>query len=806
MKKTFALTTVFVLLFFCAFAQSKLSITGLVKDSAGTRPLPFATVELFAKNNTAQPLRSTLTTDKGAFTLAADTGSFYLVVSHSGFADFQKSIQVTGSNIELGEIVMSTKAKAMDGIVIRARKPMVEQTDDKLVYNVESDPNAKTESALDLLRKTPFVSVDGENNVTVNGQSNFRVLLNGRETAMFAANVKEALKSFPGSAIVKIEVITSPSAKYDAEGVGGVINIITKKKISGYNGSVNLWGTQVGWYNVNTNFSAKFGKVGVTLNYGAGGTFKDVLGRSRMVTTPVNQTAFTQRVLQGSRLMRNFWNFGNAEVSWELDTLRTLSFYGNVSGGWNRHKLDQVITTSFVNAPDDVSHFDLFSRNQYPTNSVGADFIRKFSSNKEKEWSIRLNTEFGNSNTFLNSVMDNEMVPDRYVINNSVAKNIQYTVQTDYVLPLKNNQKLEGGLKAIFRDAHSNFQSRQRSTATEDYKVATDNTDFFQYNQNVYGAYGSYSFKKDKSTFRLGARVEHTTTDGDFASATTRVKQAYTNLLPNIQMTTRFSNAFTLVLNYSDRIQRPFIFNLNPFRNNNDPKNISFGNPNLDPQVIHTLSVQTRLSKGGTFAGITFTGSYSNNMIVQYASYDAATGVTSTTSGNFGEEIGIGANGNFSTKIGEKWSFFANGGVRYSRIRNKMMPSQVGSGYGGNANINSTYTINKRFNLSGYWGFFRAPITIQTTYPLNLWYGLNVGYKFFNEKLTVSGGVSNFFQKDRDFVTRTIDPAFTYTSTSTMPFRGFSISVNWSFGKLSENVSKKKGVNNDDLLGGGNGN
>jgi hypothetical protein len=191
-------------------------------------------------------------------------------------------------------------------------------------------------------------------------------------------------------------------------------------------------------------------------------------------------------------------------------------------------------------------------------------------------------------------------------------------------------------------------------------------------------------------------------------------------------------------------------------------------------------------------------------MIVQYATYDRTTGVTTTTSGNVGEEMGFSANGNINTKITKDWTVFVNGNIRYSRIKNKMMPSQIGSGYGGNANLNSTYTINKRFYISSYAGFFRAPIALQTTYPLNLWYGIQGGYKFMGEKLSVSFGLSNFFEKDRDFITRTVDPAFTFTSTSTMPFRGFSFSVNWSFGKLSENVSKKKGVQNDDLLSSGN--
>lgn len=781
-----------------AGAQKANSIAGAVQDSSG-KPLVYATVELFGKQPGATALKVVSTNDKGAYRFQqVDTGSYRIIISHTGYTEISQEVRVNGSPVELSPTRLQPASRAMQGVVVTARKPLIEQSDDKIIFNVEADPTSKTESAIDILRKTPFVSVDGENNIQVNGQTNFRVLLNGRETAMFAQNVKEALKGFPGALITKIEVITTPSAKYDAEGVGGIINIITKKKVVGYNGSLNTWYTNIGWYNVNANFSAKFGKVGMTLNYGAGGGV-NVEGRNRTQTIPLVPSPFTSRLLLGNRNMTNFWNFGNAEVNWELDTLNTVSFYGNVSGGWNRNRLSQTITTAY-NTGDSVSLFNLESRNEYPTNSVGADYIRKFSSHKEKEFSIRLNTEFGNSNSFLNSFMDNEQVLDRYVINNSEAKNVQYTLQSDYILPLKGTLKLETGLKGIFRRAHSDFESLVRTNSVEDYKLSRENTDFFEYDQNVYSGYGSFSMKKGKTTFRLGGRVEHTTVRGNFDSSGRAVKQDYTNLLPNLQATTRISNAFTMVTTYSQRIQRPFIHNLNPFRNNNDPKNISFGNPDLEPQVIHSLSVQTRLNKGGTFAGLTFTGSYSDNMIVQYSSFDSLTGVTSTTSGNIGKEVGVSANGNISAKITPSWSVFINGNLRWSYVRNRLMPSQTNSGFGGNANMNTTYTINKRFNVSSYAGFFRNAVTIQTRYPLNLWYGIGAGYKFFNEKLTATLGLSNFFEKERDFSTVTRDPAFEFTSTSTMPFRGFSIALSWSFGKLTENVSKKKGVSNDDLL------
>jgi hypothetical protein len=206
--------------------------------------------------------------------------------------------------------------------------------------------------------------------------------------------------------------------------------------------------------------------------------------------------------------------------------------------------------------------------------------------------------------------------------------------------------------------------------------------------------------------------------------------------------------------------------------------------------------------KGRTFAGITFTGSYSDNMIVQYSTFDAAKGITYTPSDNVGKDFSLSAQGNFNTKINNNWSVFLNGNVRYNRIENRLMKGQVNSGISGNANLNTSYAIGKFFTMSGYAGFFRAPVTIQTSYPLNIWYGIHAGYKLFNEKITASAGISNFFEKERDWQLRTIDPAFEYVSTTTSPFRALSFSITWNFGKLSESVSKKKGVSNDDLIGG----
>ncbi len=803
--KQHVLTILFILLIttvFAAPADKKITVSGTVKDSS-QKSLAYATITLFKKDQSQQPYKITYTNDKGSFKIAdIDTGVYKLLITYTGYEDKQQEVAITTEAIDLGAIQLSPASAKLQGVVVTAKRPLIEQADDKIVFNVENDPATKTETAIDILRKTPFVSVDGENNIQVNGQSNFKVLLNGRETAMFAQNVKEALKGFPGALITKIEVITSPGAKYDAEGIGGIINIITKKKMKGYNGSINTYATTNRFANINTNLSLKSGKFGATVYYGAGGNY-NMPGRSRTETTPYVSSIFTKRTLEGARRQSNFWNFGNGEVNYEIDSVRTLSAYANVSGGSNKQVLNQTVTTDFASAPSTTSYYDLSSRNEYPTKSIGTDFIRKYSTNSEREFSIRLNGEFGNSNTFSNSVQDNQTT-DRYISNKSVAVNRQYTMQSDYIHPLQNSQKLEGGVKAIIRRASSDFNSLIKYNSHEDFKVNPTNTDNFDYKQDVYSAYGTYSFKLKKTTLRLGARVEHTVVDGNFSSSSTKVKQSYTSILPNIQSTTKLNNTTTMVLSYGKRLQRPFIWNLNPFVNNNDSLYISYGNPGLDPQTIHNVSAQARFAMGQNFAGLTLSGSYSDDMIVQYSTFNQATGVTSTTSENLGEEMQVSLNANLTLKPNKDWSIFLNGNIRYNKVNNKAIAGMSNSGVGGNANLNTSYTINKRFNVSGYAGFWRSPVSIQFTYPLNTWYGVNFGYKMFKEKLNVSVGAAGMFEKNRNYKMIIRDPNFQTVTTSTFPFRGLAMALTWNFGKLTENVSKKKGVNNDDLIGGGN--
>jgi hypothetical protein len=781
------------------FAQIKLKLSGSVADSS--KPLAFVTVRLFKPNNKA-PLQTTLSAENGRYELnKPDTGNYILSFTHTGFAEKQIRISVApgAGDQSVGPIQLIKSTGVLKEVVVTSSRPMVEQSDDKIVLNVEDDPANKTETAIDILRKTPFVSVDGEDNVKVNGKSNFKVLLNGRETSMFARNIREALRGFPGALISKIEVITNPSAKYDGEGIGGLINIITKKKVAGYNGTITSFSRtsdQMQAFSVNGN--AKFGKFGISAFFNKGFS-QPVKQGNYSVTIPNDKSFYAKRTLDGEQYANYNWSFGNAELSYEIDSLNTISLYTNIDGFGSRNESDQVITTDFTGSPSTTSYYSLDNKGKNPGVNIGSDFIKHFKSNKEREFSLRFLGEFGKNDAELNSVQDNPGT-DRYLINNSYAVNNQYTIQADNIIPLTKTTRLEGGIKAILRRANSDFQSQVKYGESESYKTNLSNTDYFQYQQDVLSLYSMYSVKLKKSSFRLGARVEYTSVDGDFVTSKTQVKNDYATFLPNLQFTTRVSKIATMVFSYTKRLQRPYIYDLNPFEFNNDSLNVTSGNPDLDPQTLHALGASIRFSSGNTFAGINLEGSYSNNKILQYSFFDPQTGITKTTSLNIGREIQSALNVNFSTKLTSRWALNVNGSLRYATVRNNADKTQSNSGFGCNIGMSSNYRFTSKFTISTFLGFWQEPQTIQTTYPFNIWHNFAFNYKILKEKVLISLRGVNVYEKTRDFKTVTKDRNFYSENIITQIRRGVVLAVTWNFGKLSENVSKKKGVTNDDQL------
>jgi outer membrane cobalamin receptor len=780
--------------FICSSAQ-EFTVKGKLVDSASSKPVPDATINF---QEPAKKISKTLVSGQdGAFQTKLAPGNYIVMITHTSFRKKGKHLTVTGEDVDLGTIQIVTIAKNLAGVTVTAARPMVEQQGDRLVYNVEDDPSAKSESASDILRKTPYVTVDGEGAIQVNGQTNFKVLLNGRETALFSQNVKDALKGFPGATISKIEVITSPSAKYDAEGVGGIINIITKKKLAGYNGTVNTNFRSTGDIGGGMNFNLKTGKLGISAMYNT--MRNDGLRTDQMaITTPVNPMAFKRREVGGDRETELFFQQANLELSYDLDSNHTLVVYGNLGKHRNEAENNYSINTLFSNGTSTLSPYILQTRMAMPTHGFGSDFIRKYKGKPQKELTFRFNASFNKQHSYNYSEQDIGSAT-RYLLNDGEAFNSEYTIQGDLIEPINKTTRLETGVKGILRSAYSDFESQVRFNKADPYQVDPYNTNRFSYSQNVYGGYVSLNKTIKTLNARAGLRIEHTEVDGDFKSTNTVVQQQYTDLIPNLMLSKQFSKTMNANFNYTFRLGRPSIGSLNPFVNNSDSLYISYGNPNLGPQYIHSMTLQNRFFKGPKFISIQTGFNFSNNLIIQSPSFNQATGVTSVTGANAGQirEFVLGFSSNLP--VGTKWNFSVNANGRFARIRNSLQTDWLNT-TAGSLNGNFSFKASPNFTIASNGGYFVPLRMPNSTFPDNYFYGFNFIQKFYKQKLTATLSATNFLQEKRQLLFRTENAAFITENRNNVIFRAFAVSLNYNFGKLKENVSKKKGVTNDDKV------
>lgn len=792
--KTGLLLAACIALFISVSAQ-EFTVKGTLVDSVSAKPVAYATINFLQPQ---KKMSKTVISDKsGAFQASLMPGAYKVTITHSSFRKKGMHLAVQAQPVDLGNVLLVTMVKNLAEVTVTGARPMVEQKDDRLIYNVEDDPAAKSESASDILRKTPYVNVDGDGAVQVNGQSNFRVLLNGRETALFSQNVKEALKAFPGATIARIEVITSPSAKYDAEGVGGIINIITKKKLAGYNGSINTNATTIGNTAAGLNINLKTGKLGISGMYSLMNN-NGIHSRQLGVTTPFQPIAFARREVGGKRKTELFFHQASLELTYDLDSTNTLVVYGNMARPKNEAFNNYTIHTVFANGTTDTDPYFLETKMMFPSHGFGTDFIRKYKGKPQKELTFRFQALYNKNRSFANSQQEVGTY-DRFILNNSEAFNSEYTAQADLVEPLNKTTRIETGVKSILRRAFSDFESQIKFNRADAFGIDPANSDRFNYDQNVYSAYVSVNKVTKVVTARLGLRLEHTTVDGDFSSTNTKVKQTYTNLLPNVLLTRPFSKTINSQLTYIMRLGRPSIQGLNPFVNNSDSLNISFGNPNLGPQYIHNLAWQVRFFKGPKFISFQAGFNFSNNLIIQNPSFNPSTGVTSVTGANAGQmrDFSLGFVSNLP--VGKKWNFAVNATGRLARIRNSLQTSWDNA-TAGNVNANITYKATPLFTITSNSGY-SVPVRMPNmTFPDNYFYSLNFGYKVFKQKMTITASVTNFFEKERTMRFFTETPNFITRNTNTVPFRNVGLAMIYNFGRLKENVSKKKGVNNDDQV------
>jgi ferric enterobactin receptor len=780
-------------------------LTGAVLDATTKKPVEFATVALLPTASTT-PIDGTVCDEKGRFNLKSlASGSYRVQISFIGYVARIENVTITEGTTDLGTLQLTSAAQKLGDVTVTGERDIIETKPDRIVYNADKDITNSGGTAADVLRKVPLVNVDPDGNVELRGTSNVRVLINNKPSGIVASSVADALKQIPADQIKSVEVITSPSAKYDAEGTGGIINIILKKNnLQGSNGSIGLaGGTRSS--NANASLNYRKGKIGLTSS-ASGFAFyspnRNDLARYLKTGNGSEALSLEQR---GSGNTLGGGGFGRLGLDYDPAQYHSLTL--SVQGSMFRNSGDNELFNNTIRPY--VSQFTRDSERKFRTQSydVSGSYTHTFEQ-KRREWSVLAqHTRNRNNQDYSLDQYPGEGTGSPEARNYreqslNLARNLETTLQTDYVHPFSETATLETGAKAIMRRVSSDYTVQTDSTGQSMLTTSPERSNNFRYNQDVLSAYGSYGFSLSKKvSSKVGARVEQTRIDASFQqSADKPVDQNYTNVLPNLSLSYQPGDpkkpGKTLRLAYSKRIQRPQIFYLNPFRNTTDTLNISEGNPNLKPELTDSYELNYTTFIKSSVLNLSAYVRRTGNAIETYR--EVVNGVNRQTFLNIGRNATYGASVFGSVKPLPKWDVSGTLNVYYVSLLSPAL-GLSNSGVMYSLNLNSGYKFDKGLSLQFFGGLNSPRIQLQGSQAAWTFYSVGLRKNLLKDKADLTLNADNFLSATRNLSTTLDTDQFRQESNNYIYMRGVRLAFNYRFGKVSAQPPKRrKGIQNDD--------
>lgn len=796
-------------------------VSGIVLDSVNNQAVEFATVAIIDPS-TGKPFDGSVCDEKGKFSVTRlPNGNFKVSISFIGYTTKILAFRISERNpdFSLGTIKLSPATEILKEVVVSGQKAIIEERVDRTVYNAENDNTTKGGDAADVMRRVPMLSVDLDGNVSMRGNSNVTVLINNKPSTVLASSVADALRQIPADQIKSVEVITSPSAKYDAEGSAGIINIITKKNTLqgltlGIDAGVGLRGSNLG---LNGNY--RKGKMGFNLGgwgragYNVTGGFENNQNLGNILNV---QTAETRR----NDIM------GRYQLGWDYDINKSNSLAASVRFGVRNsnnyqdnlltktYNLASTFPASVLPVPSSTSLRQVDVADLSNTIDLNLDYTHYYKKPQRELSFLTLFSRNNRTNNFENIIQDpTELDVLSRRRNDNRAFNQEITFQADYQTPISTNQMLEMGGKRIIRNVSSDYDYFI-STGTAPYVKDPNGSlsNIFNYDQNVTAGYLSYTLTtKSSFSFKAGSRYEWTDIKANFANATeidTNIP-SYGVLVPSFNMSKKLANGKTVKLAYNKRIQRPGIQFLNPNIQAANPLNITIGNPNLNPEFTdnYELSYSTFI-KGSS---LNFSGFYRNTTgAIQSIRETFGNGDTlKTRFDNIGVERSYGMNFFGNVRIGKSFSLNGGSDVIYAVLDNNL---------DGNARLNNEGLVVSgrlfgNYNLKNGWGlqffsFYRGRrVLLQGLQGGFGTYSLSFRKDFANKKGSFGMGAENFFAKSMRIRNEIESPAISQKSVNVLNNISIRFNVNYRIGKMSfdQPTRRKKSVNNDDLKDGGGG-
>jgi outer membrane receptor protein involved in Fe transport len=739
-------------------------------------------------------------------------GVFTFKISYVGYQTMVRdSMQITGKDINLGTIRMkAAKGTVLKEVKVTGQKSSMQLGIDKKVFSVDQSLVSEGGSASDLLQNVPSVQTDIDGNVSLRGSTGVKVLIDGKPSLIAGGNVAQILQSIPASSIESVEVITNPSAKYDAEGQSGIINIVLKKnKKLGLNGNVALTAGNRNNYNANTSLSFQNDKFNVYGNYSYrngnryGGGFNNI---EYLNSSASNPTVFAD---QSTKSKSNDKGHNvKAGIDFYLAPKSTLSF----TGGFNirdnvRNEMLSINQLDSSRNPVQLSNRINDNDGHGKSYDVNVDFNQKFKKPKEElTFNFGLsqgeNENFQNYNTNIYNL--NGQTVDQLVSqeNNGRGYNTNYNIQSDYSLPVGKAGKVEAGYRSQINSSDNKTSAFILNTSTNQYERDRALTNAFTTEEQIHALYLNYSNQINKFGYQLGLRGEDAslnTKSGVFDSGNNLVytpgRVAYTRLYPSVYFTEKLAAEQQLQLSYSRRVNRPRGFDTNPYIDASDPLNYRQGNPNLKPEDVHAFEFgySKYWSKVSLISSLYYR--LTNDVIQRVRSEPNANGISITTPENLTRSIASGVELISKVDVAKLWNFTANVNLYRSKIEG--VPAfgiLENSGFSWNANLTNNFVLPNKITLQ-IRADYRSP-EVMAQGRRNAMYGVDGGakYDFANKKASLSLNVRDLFNTRKFSMT-------TQGTTSIVNFQRYmqgqmgNLTFSYRFGR--SDFSSKKPKKND---------
>jgi len=793
-------------------------ISGKIIDSVSTQAIEFATITVSRQDN--NKVVKGLSSDKnGLFSInGIPNGKFKVSISFVGYKTLIRNninINKNHFNVNLGTIPMIEERTNLKEVVVTSNRIIIEDKGDKTVYNVERDITSQSGVAADVLKKVPQVSVDVNGNVELQGNSNVHFLINGKPSIIFGNNIADVLQSIPASQIKNIEVITSQSAKDDAEGTGGIINIVLKKSTAeGVNGNVSLTGgtrLQNGSFNLN----AHHGHFGANA-FVNGNALLPTTTTSNLNRTSIDSLNRTSILSQdgSSKFIRHGYQSGIG-LDWDISPKDNMSasfgfnYFGNSGNG--PVTSNTVLNDALGNVLSQTSNITN-SDSKYHTKSMqwGLNYKHAFEKEDQKLEFSYLSSLANNYSYYLQNqshTLSDSIYDGSYAANPGTQKQTDFTV--DYKHPFSKKFVIETGAKASIMEINNTTNVYELNTNTNDYAYNHSQSMTFDYRSTIYAGYLSGKFKLfDILDITAGARYEYTNLNATVSDMAKIALKSYGTFVPSAIVSHTFPKKRTIKISYTRRLQRPNYNDLNPFINASNPTTLSTGNTQLRPEIGNKIELgfTKAYDKGSSINATLFYQGNTDDIQSYTQKYDSYTvgdttykNITIASRKNVGHENNYGVNLFISIPITKKINFRTNisGFERFIDVGS--LPGGNIQGFNYRINMNASYEVSKSLVME-FFGNFNSPrINVQGKMPSFTTYNFALRKQFFDGKASIAFTATNPFSKYVVQKTELTGVNFTQNSVRNMPFRSFGLNISYKFGKLEFKQEKTHEIDDSNL-------